>query len=105
LFLCSTSRRINLYVDHHNETIFEWIENEEIVDEDAEEQQDDVDKPLPDPIAYDHEDDGFVSPVNKTAGDPFLNALCPKQDIEDENETYDVEDVPPSQYPTHDPNQ
>ncbi|CAI9287331.1 unnamed protein product [Lactuca saligna] len=95
----ANERRMNVYVDHCNEPIFEWIEDEENEDQDysCEEDEDSV---FSETYSVDHEEDDveYPFPANKTKGDRFLNKLC--VDTLDE----DVEYVEP-RYPVHDDRQ
>ncbi|XP_052621668.1 uncharacterized protein LOC111893335 [Lactuca sativa] len=95
----ANERRMNVYVDHYNEPIFEWIEEEEIEDQDysCEEDEDSV---FSETYSVDHEEDDveYPFPANKTKGDRFLNKLC--VDTLDE----DVEYLEP-RYPVHDDRQ
>nr|KAJ0223209.1 hypothetical protein LSAT_V11C200088600 [Lactuca sativa] len=92
-------RRMNVYVDDYNETIFEWIEEEENEDQDysCEEDEDSV---FSETYFVDHEEDDveYPFPANKTKGERFLNKLC--LDTLDE----DVEYVKP-RYPVQDDRQ
>ncbi|CAI9293205.1 unnamed protein product [Lactuca saligna] len=95
----ANERRMNVYVDHCNEPIFEWIEDEENEDQDysCEEDEDSV---FSETYSVDHEEDDveYPFPANKTKGDRFLNKLC--VDTLDEG----VEYVEP-RYPVHDDRQ
>ncbi|CAH1445395.1 unnamed protein product [Lactuca virosa] len=73
----ANERRMNVYVDHYNEPIFEWIEEEENEDQDYS-CEDDEDSVLSDTYYVDHEEDDaeYPFPANKTMGDRFLNKLC-----------------------------
>ncbi|KAI3701118.1 hypothetical protein L2E82_45763 [Cichorium intybus] len=105
----NNGKRISVYVDHYNEPIFDWIEDELQEDETNEDGnqdcEEDVDSVISDTISVDHEEDGDVVSTNKTKGDKFLNILCPIEsntdDIEEQNE--DEGDKP--QYPVHDETQ
>ncbi|CAI9286816.1 unnamed protein product [Lactuca saligna] len=73
----ANERRMNVYVDHQNEPIFEWIGEEEIEDEDynCEEDEESV---LSNTYSVDHVEDDveYPFPINKTMGERFLNKLC-----------------------------
>nr|KAJ0209831.1 hypothetical protein LSAT_V11C400188300 [Lactuca sativa] len=89
---------MNMYVDPHNEPIFEWIEEEENEDEDYN-CEDDKGAVLSDTYFVDHEEDDveYPFPTNKTMGGRFLNKLY--LHIENVDDVYeDVEYVEP-QYP------
>ncbi|CAI9262488.1 unnamed protein product [Lactuca saligna] len=97
----ANERRMNVYVDHYNEPIFEWIEEKENEDQDysCEEDEDSI---LSDTYSIDHEEDDveYPFPANKTMGDRFLYKLCIHTlNVHDLYE--DVEYVQP-QYPVHD---
>ncbi|CAH1414593.1 unnamed protein product [Lactuca virosa] len=66
----ANERRMNVYVDHYNEPIFEWIKEEENEDQDysCEEDEDSI---LSDTYSVDHEEDNaeYPFPANKTMGD------------------------------------
>ncbi|CAH1422971.1 unnamed protein product [Lactuca virosa] len=95
----ANERRMNVYVDHYNEPVFEWIKEEENEDQDysCEEDEDSV---LSETYSVDHEEDDveYPFPANKTKGDRFLNKLCLHTLDED------VEYVEP-QYRVHDDRQ
>ncbi|CAH1452985.1 unnamed protein product [Lactuca virosa] len=100
----ANERRMNVYVDHQNEPIFEWIEEGENEDQDynCEEDEDSV---LSDTYSVDHEEDDaeYLFSTNKTMGDRFLNKLCLHTvNVDDVYE--DVQYVEP-QYPVHDDRQ
>ncbi|CAI9298747.1 unnamed protein product [Lactuca saligna] len=92
---------MNVYVDHYNEPIFDWIEAEESESEN-EDLDEDEDSVIQDSYSVDHEEDDatYPFPANKTVHDRFLNILC--EPIESENQ--DDEYVPP-QYPVYDERQ
>nr|KAJ0193592.1 hypothetical protein LSAT_V11C800445000 [Lactuca sativa] len=94
----ANERKINVYVDHQNEPIFEWIEEEETKDEDynCEEDEDSI---FSNTYSVDHEEDDVEYPFtsNKTRADRFLNKLCPHT----VNVDVDVKYVEP-QYRVHD---
>nr|KAJ0217337.1 hypothetical protein LSAT_V11C300130830 [Lactuca sativa] len=96
----ANERRMNVYVDHQNEPIFEWIDEEENEDKDynCEEDEESV---LLDIYFVDHKEDDveYPFPANKTMGDRFLNKLCLRTvNVDDVDE--DDEYVEP-QYPVH----
>nr|KAJ0189174.1 hypothetical protein LSAT_V11C800402240 [Lactuca sativa] len=97
----ANDKRMNVYVDHHNEPIFNWIEAEESESEnkDLDEDEDSV---IQDSYFVDHEEDDatYPFPANKTARDRFLNILCEPIESEDQDDEY----VPP-QYPVYDERQ
>ncbi|CAI9280357.1 unnamed protein product [Lactuca saligna] len=64
---------MNVYVDHHNKPIFEWIEEEENEDQDYRSEEDE-DSVLSDTYSVDHEEDDveYPFPSNKTIGDRRL---------------------------------
>ncbi|CAH1436594.1 unnamed protein product [Lactuca virosa] len=95
---------MNVYVDHYNEPIFEWIEEEENEDQDyrCEEDEDSV---LSDTYFVDHEEDDveYPFPANKTMGDRFLNKLC--LHIVNVDDLYEDAEYVEPQYPVHDDRQ
>ncbi|CAH1445841.1 unnamed protein product [Lactuca virosa] len=92
----ANERRMNVYVDHYNEPIFEWIEEEENEDQDYSCVEDE-DSVLSDTYSVDHEEDDVEYPfsANKTMGDMFLNKLC----------LHTVNVYVEPQYPVHDDRQ
>ncbi|CAI9304531.1 unnamed protein product [Lactuca saligna] len=97
----ANERRRNVYVEHQNKLIFEWIAKEENEDEDYNCEEDE-DLVLSDTYSVDHEegDVEYPFPANKTMGDRFLNKLC----LHTINVDEDVEYVKP-QYHVHDDRQ
>ncbi|CAH1415483.1 unnamed protein product [Lactuca virosa] len=97
----ANDKRMNVYVDHHNEPIFDWIEAEESESEN-EDLDEDEDSVIQDSYSVDHEEDdaNYPFPANKTGHDRFLNILCEPTEIEDQDDEY----VPP-QYPVYDERQ
>ncbi|CAI9298249.1 unnamed protein product [Lactuca saligna] len=97
----ANDKRMNVYVDHHNEPIFDWIEAEESESEN-EDLDEDEDSVIQDSYYVDHEEDDatYPFPANKTAHDRFLNILCEPTKSEDQDDEY----VPP-QYPVYDERQ
>ncbi|CAI9266449.1 unnamed protein product [Lactuca saligna] len=97
----ANDKRMNVYVDHHNEPIFDWIEAEESESEN-EDLDEDEDSVIQDSYSVDHEEDDatYPFPANKTARDRFLNILCEPIESEDQDDEY----VPP-QYPVYDERQ
>ncbi|CAI9261293.1 unnamed protein product [Lactuca saligna] len=89
----ANDKRMNVYVDHHNEPIFDWIEAEESESEN-EDLDEDEDSVIQDSYSVDHEEDDatYPFPANKTARDRFLNILCEPIESEDQDDEY----VPPS---------
>ena len=88
----ANDKRMNVYVDHHNEPIFDWIEAEESESEN-EDLDEDEDSVIQDSYSVDHEEDDatYPFPANKTAHDRFLNILCEPIESEDQDDEY----VPP----------
>ncbi|CAI9291005.1 unnamed protein product [Lactuca saligna] len=97
----ANDKRMNVYVDHHNEPIFDWIEAEESESEN-EDLDEDEDSDIQDSYSVDHEEDDatYPFPANKIAHDRFLNILCEPTESEDQDDEY----VPP-QYPVYDERQ
>nr|KAJ0198725.1 hypothetical protein LSAT_V11C600326040 [Lactuca sativa] len=94
----ANDKRMNVYVDHHNKPIFDWIEAEESESEN-EDLDEDEDSVIQDSCFVDHEEDDatYPFPANKTAHDRFLNILCEPTKSEDQDDEY----VSP-QYPVYD---
>ncbi|KAL4557968.1 hypothetical protein LXL04_036164 [Taraxacum kok-saghyz] len=95
----ATRSKMNVYVDHDHEPIFEWIALEEPEEDEAEDQDDeDDDSVIPDG-EKDHEEDEEVISVRRTVNDHFLNKLCPV-----ENDFEEGDEALPN-YPRHDETQ
>nr|KAJ0200555.1 hypothetical protein LSAT_V11C600328780 [Lactuca sativa] len=94
----ANDKRMNVYVDHHNAPIFEWIEAEESESEN-EDLDEDEDSVIPYTYYVDHEEDDatYPFPANKTTHVRFLNILCEPTESEDQDDEY----VPP-QYHVYD---
>ncbi|CAI9271895.1 unnamed protein product [Lactuca saligna] len=99
--------RMNVYIDHENEPVLDWADDEGHYSE--EDLDDDKDSQLSDDIPYEHEADDYIPSLDKTIGDEFLHrvsGMC--KDINDEAETDEVEtkngDDKPV-YPVHNENQ
>nr|KAJ0199396.1 hypothetical protein LSAT_V11C600334730 [Lactuca sativa] len=93
----ANDKRMNVYVDHHNEPIFNRFEAEESESEN-EDLDEDEDSVIQDSYSVDHEehDATYPFPANKTAHDRFLNILCEPTESKDQDDEY----VPP-QYPVY----
>nr|KAJ0221802.1 hypothetical protein LSAT_V11C200099770 [Lactuca sativa] len=89
LEVANANRHVDVYIDHDNEPLFEWIQKEEPDDEDLVYSEEDVDFVLADDENCEHEEDESVTSskriFKKTYNDKFLNKLCPVV-VEDENE-------------------
>ncbi|CAI9285981.1 unnamed protein product [Lactuca saligna] len=107
---------LDVYIDHQNDPILDWAENEVLSDgneeeddneeEDHKEEEDDSDKcdNLDDIIGYEHEVDEEVHTFNKTIGDDFLNKLSVIGKLSDDDEHNDGKDDKVV-FPVHDENQ
>ncbi|CAI9304146.1 unnamed protein product [Lactuca saligna] len=91
-------KKVNLYVDHMHEPLFDWIEMEEpgIEDDTNSKADEDVDSMLIDKDCWEHEvDDEDFSMKRATTTiqnkDRFLNKLCPN--VEEEEDS-NVEQLP-----------
>ncbi|CAH1445466.1 unnamed protein product [Lactuca virosa] len=83
-------KRLDVYVDHYHEPLFDWIQEEEtdLEDEDLV-SIDDVDSILEDGLKAEHVEDDEVISLKRNFNDQFLNKLCPIQNddlVEDHNE-------------------
>ena len=69
--------RLNVYVDHYEEPLCEWIQNEEPEPEDDDGQsEDDEDVKFNDGIKCDHQEDDEVISIRRTVNDHFLSKPC-----------------------------
>ncbi|CAI9284541.1 unnamed protein product [Lactuca saligna] len=89
LEVANANRHVDVYINHDNEPIFEWIPKEEPDDEELVYSKEDVDSVLADDENYEHEEDESVTSskriFKRTYNDNFLNKLCPVV-VEDEDE-------------------
>ncbi|CAI9287636.1 unnamed protein product [Lactuca saligna] len=89
LEVANANRHVDVYIDHDNEPLFEWIQKEEPDDEDLVYSEEDVDSVLADDENCKHEEDESVTSskriFKRTYNDKFLNKLCPVV-VEDEDE-------------------
>ncbi|CAH1418773.1 unnamed protein product [Lactuca virosa] len=102
---------LDVYIDHQNDLILDWAENEVLSDgngydlddneedddneeEDYKEEEDDSDEDdnLDYIMAYEHEVDEEVHTFNKTVGDDFLNKLSVIGKLSDDDEPNDGKD-------------
>ncbi|CAI9274977.1 unnamed protein product [Lactuca saligna] len=107
---------LDVYIDHQNDPILDWAENEVLSDENEEEddneeedhkeEEDDNDEydNLDDIIAYEHEVDEEVHTFHKTVGDDFLNKLLVFGKLSGDDEHNDGKDDKVV-FPVHDENQ
>ncbi|CAH1415230.1 unnamed protein product [Lactuca virosa] len=88
----ANDKRMNVYVDHQNEPIFDWIEAEESENE-SKDLDEDEDSVIEDSYTVDYEEDDatYIFPTNKIAHDRFLNILCEPTESKDQDDEY----VPP----------
>ncbi|CAI9278985.1 unnamed protein product [Lactuca saligna] len=81
LEVANAHRHLDVYIDHNNEPIFEWIQKEEPDDEELVYSKEDVNSVLADDENCEHEEDGFVISskriFKRAYNDKFLNKLCP----------------------------
>ncbi|KAL7584154.1 hypothetical protein Lser_V15G45207 [Lactuca serriola] len=99
--------KINVYVDHYKESVFEWIEEEkEEEGVDSESSDEDKDSVMSDALSVDHEPDEEVIPLTKS-DDPFLNhiSVVPRDDFVDEDDDSDNGTKQAPIYPFHDTTQ
>nr|KAJ0214890.1 hypothetical protein LSAT_V11C300145080 [Lactuca sativa] len=89
LEVANDNRHVDVYIDHDNEPLFEWIQKEEPDDEDLVYSEEDVDSVLADDENCEHEEDESVTSrkriFKRTYNDKFLKKLCPVV-VEDEDE-------------------
>ncbi|KAL4565604.1 hypothetical protein LXL04_029706 [Taraxacum kok-saghyz] len=95
----ATGSKVNVYVNHDDEPIFEWIALELPEEDEAEDQDDEEDEEVIPDGERDHEEDEEVPSVRRTVNDHFLNKLCPVQNNFEEGD----EALP--NYPRHDETQ
>nr|KAJ0213335.1 hypothetical protein LSAT_V11C400182760 [Lactuca sativa] len=89
-----------MYVDHHHEPLFDWIQEEEAEFEDEDLVSiDDVDSILEDGLKAQHVEDDEVISLKRNFNDPFLNKLCPIQNDDLVEEDHNA--IRPI-YPRHD---
>ena len=86
----ANGNRIDVYVDHYNKPLFDWIEAEE-VEEERNTQVDpisetDDDSVLSEACSFDHEEDEVQTTTNKRVNDDFLNILCPPSPTHEEED-------------------
>ncbi|CAH1436303.1 unnamed protein product [Lactuca virosa] len=73
-------KRLDEYVDHHHEPLFDWIQEEEAdLEDDDLVSIDDVDSILEDGLKAEHVEDDKVISLKRNFNDQFLNKLCPIQ--------------------------
>lgn len=94
----ATNRRIDVYIDHYNEPLFDWIGDEESDKDIEDSEHEEVDEKFDDGAKLSHEDDEQVVSTKRTVNDHFLNILCPV----DEEENDEVRDHEEPIYPRHD---
>ncbi|CAI9283211.1 unnamed protein product [Lactuca saligna] len=99
--------KINVYIDHYNDSVLDWIEEEkEEKSVDSESSDEDKDSVMSDALSVDHEPDEEVIPLTKS-DDPFLNyiSVVPRDDFIDEDDDSDNGTKEASIYPFHDSTQ
>ncbi|CAH1452524.1 unnamed protein product [Lactuca virosa] len=93
-------KRLDVYVDHYHEPLFDWIQEEEAVLEDEDLVSiDDVDSILEDGLKAEHVEDDEVISLKRNFNDHFLNKLCPIQNDDLVQEDHNA--IRPI-YPRHD---
>ncbi|CAH1425511.1 unnamed protein product [Lactuca virosa] len=86
-----------IYIDHQNEPILDWADNEVLVDDISDDneyeldEEDDKDSKISDTMKYEHERDEEVYTLDKTVGDKFLNKLL--GNISDDDEANNGKDM------------
>ncbi|CAI9293908.1 unnamed protein product [Lactuca saligna] len=89
-FIYNLRSVLDVYIDHQNEPILEWPDNEVLEDDISDDNEYDLDKEydkdleISDTTKYEHVCDEEVYTFNKTIGDKFLNKL--PGDINDDDD-------------------
>ncbi|CAI9287235.1 unnamed protein product [Lactuca saligna] len=99
--------KINVYIDHYNDSVLDWIEEEkEEIGVDSESSDEDKDSVMSDALSVDHEPDEEVIPLTKS-DDPFHNyiSVVPRDDFVDEDDDSDNGTKEALIYPFHDSTQ
>ncbi|CAH1429386.1 unnamed protein product [Lactuca virosa] len=87
----SPESELDVYIDHRNEPIIDWVDNEFLADgkgyeSDELDEEDDKDSEVSETMEYEHECDEEVHTFDKTVGDPFLDKLSGHTSDDDEEE-------------------
>ncbi|CAH1422813.1 unnamed protein product [Lactuca virosa] len=106
----SLQSELDVYIDHQNEPILDWADNELLADgkgyeSDYMDEEDDKDSEVSMTMEYEHEwDDEEEHTFDKTVGDPFLDKLLGHISDDDEEEANNgkLKDVV---FPVHNENQ
>ncbi|CAI9290809.1 unnamed protein product [Lactuca saligna] len=106
----SLESELDVYIDHRNEPILDWADNEFLADgkgyeSDELDEEDDKDSEVSMTMEYEHEwDDEDEHTFDKTVGDPFLDKLSGHISDDDEEEANNgkLKDVV---FPVHNENQ
>ncbi|CAH1451023.1 unnamed protein product [Lactuca virosa] len=106
----SLQSELDVYIDHRNEPILDWADNELLADSkryesDYMDEEDDKDSEVSMTMEYEHEwDDEEEHTFDKTVGDPFLDKLLGHISDDDEEEANNgkLKDVV---FPVHNENQ
>ncbi|CAH1430469.1 unnamed protein product [Lactuca virosa] len=106
----SLQSELDVYIDHRNEPILDWADNELLADgkgyqSDYMDEEDDKDSEVSMAMEYEHEwDDEEEHTFDKTVGDPFLDKLLGHISDDDEEEANNgkLKDVV---FPVHNENQ
>ncbi|CAH1443732.1 unnamed protein product [Lactuca virosa] len=105
LEVANANKHVDVYIDHDNEPIFEWIQKEEPDDEELVYSEEDADSVLADDENCEHEEDESVTSskriFKRTYNDKFLNKLCPVVVADEDEEGNEL----PAVYPRHDATQ
>nr|KAJ0203638.1 hypothetical protein LSAT_V11C500254590 [Lactuca sativa] len=93
-------KRLGVYVDHHHEPLFDWIQEEEAdLEDDDLVSIDDVESILEDGLKAEHVEDDEVISLKRNFNDEFFNKLCPIQNDDLDEEDHNA--IRPI-YPRHD---
>ncbi|CAH1439196.1 unnamed protein product [Lactuca virosa] len=87
-------KHVDVYIEHNNEPIFEWIQKEEPDDEEPVYSEEYVDSVLADDESCEHEEDESVTTskriFKRTYNNKFLNKLCPVVVADEDEEGNDT---------------
>ncbi|CAH1414504.1 unnamed protein product [Lactuca virosa] len=98
---------ISVYVDHHNEPLFDWIDEQKAEEGiDSESSDEDIDSVMSDALSVHLElDEEVVQPT--LTGDPFLShiSVIPRDDVVDVDDDSDNGNKQVPIFHFHEPNQ
>ncbi|CAH1445490.1 unnamed protein product [Lactuca virosa] len=106
----SLESELDVYIDHRNEPILDWADNEALADgkgyeSDEFDVEDENDYEVSETMEYEHEwDDEEEHTFDKTVGDPFLDKLSGHINDDDEEEANNGKDKDVV-FPVHNENQ